>query len=194
MDLIGMVLAAGRSRRAPSFKPLHPWNGEPLVRRAAHHLSSCCGTTYVVCGHRSEEVAAAVAGLTGIVAVKGADPDAPMRASIRTGLQAAPDDWPGLLLTPVDCLGTEPKVLRALIEAWTANPDRAAVPVHGGRRGHPVLLPSALRGPLLGEDDGQTLRDLMEQVGRIHVPVDDPDVLTDLDTDEDFWAPGGNGA
>lgn len=181
-----MVLAAGRSTRAPTHKPLHPQAGEPLVHRAARHLSTVCPAVYVVCGHRGDEVAAALDDLPRAVPVLGADPDAPMLMSIRHGLQAYPSGWDGLLLTPVDCLGTRPRILETLLAAWSQEPGRVAVPTHAGRRGHPVLLPPSLRDPILAAPPELSLRDLMDEVGRLHVPIDDPTVLSDLDTAGDF--------
>lgn len=184
--LTGIVLAAGRSRRAGRFKPLAATDAGPLVRRAASGLRERCSEVLVVTGHRAMEIDRALAGLDGVRTVPGPDPDGPMFGSVRAGLAAA-GDADGYVLLPVDCLAVDAALLDALIAAWRADGGtRAAVPEHAGRGGHPVLLPAAVRAAAAAAPPHASLRHVIADLGALRVPVDDPDVLTDLDQPEDF--------
>lgn len=185
--LAGIVLAAGRSSRAGRFKPLAPLGGEPLVRAVARALLARCGAVTVVVGPRADDVAAALADLPGVETAAGPDPGGPMFGSVRAGAAAADPRADALLIQPVDCLPTAAAVLEALIAAWDGDGRRrAAVPVHAGRGGHPLLLPGAARDRILAADAGATLRDVAAALGILRVAVDDPAVLSDLDRPEDF--------
>jgi molybdenum cofactor cytidylyltransferase len=61
-------------------------------------------------------------------------------------------------------------------------------PSYENRRGHPVLLTKSLWGGVLGLGKDQTLRDfLREREGEIsYLVVDDPGILHDLDTPEEY--------
>jgi molybdenum cofactor cytidylyltransferase len=114
-----------------------------------------------------------------------------MRATVERGLIAldklAPD-YPGLLLLPGDCPGVTAQVVATVRRRFLAHPDHAVVPVHGERRGHPLALPRRLcrRIPQLPMEVGinSLLRDPHEIV--IPVEVDDPKILADLDTPDDY--------
>ena len=100
------------------------------------------------------------------------------------------DTLPLLLVTPVDLPPASSETRSALLGAMAARPAGsdvvAARPVHGGRRGHPVLCEPRALSPLRA-DDPPTLRDVLTALGPrcIEVPVVDPRAVTDLDTPED---------
>jgi CTP:molybdopterin cytidylyltransferase MocA len=62
------------------------------------------------------------------------------------------------------------------------------VPVLGGRRGHPLVLPGRLREGLLSAAPAGTLKDALGalEVASLEVPVEDPGVLRDVDRREDL--------
>ncbi|NUN53398.1 MAG: nucleotidyltransferase family protein, partial [Planctomycetaceae bacterium] len=64
-------------------------------------------------------------------------------------------------------------------------------PVHGGRRGHPVLLSARLFPEIAALGDDEPLRAVVHRAGRtvIEVPVEGDGVLRNIDRPEDL--PGG---
>jgi molybdenum cofactor cytidylyltransferase len=74
-------------------------------------------------------------------------------------------------------------------EAFLAQSDKSiVVPSYAGKRGHPVLLSwkhvRGLRNHPGGEGLNTYLRRL--ELETLELPVEKPDILTDLDTPEDY--------
>jgi len=116
---------------------------------------------------------------------------ADMKASVRLGLarlcerfQPLPADaW---LLAPADLPGMTAKVIQAVVAAYDATPEQIVVPVHEGRRTHPVALPwtSVRQIDELPSNEGI---DTIVKTGPVReLPVDASFVLDDLDTPEDY--------
>lgn len=123
-------------------------------------------------------------------AVVNPDPDRGQISSVRCAIEAVKDlGRAALLLAPVDHPRVSPVTFAAVAEAHRASPDRIVVVTHRGRRGHPVLFPAALVPELLGPVAAaggaravvRTHPDLVEEL-----PVDDPAVLEDVDTKDDY--------
>lgn len=186
--LDGIILAAGRSRRAGVFKPGHRWRGRPLLRHAVDALAPWCDRLVIVTGHRHDEVAALAGDLPGVVLARNPDPDRGMFSSVQTGAAAVSPDARGFFVLPADCPVLEADVARALLDAFAdrAGAPRCVVPEHEGRGGHPVLLPAAARQAILEASFTGTLRQVIGNLGATRVPVASSSVLTDLDTADDL--------
>ena len=115
--------------------------GEPLVRRTVQAvLASRARPVIVVTGHERERVEGAVQGLD-IGTVHNPDFAAGLSASLKAGLRALPRDIDGVVV----CLGDMPAVPGGLVDKLIAGlaPKEGRsiiVPVHGGKRGNPVLF------------------------------------------------------
>ncbi len=117
-------------------------------------------------------------------------------SSIKAGLAAlgAVGDLPVLddvLLWPVDCCLPSADVLLALKAARAALPNALAwIPSFDQRRGHPALLSptAAARIAALGPNDSarRVIHELAEEGRLVHVEVDEPSVLMNMNTPEDY--------
>lgn len=193
-SLAAVVLAAGRSRRAGVFKPAHRVAGRPLLQHAVAGLSPWCRLVVVVAGHRHAEVAALVAGRPGVRVVVNPDPDRGMFSSVQTGAAALGSGPAGVFVLPADCPLVGAAAYRALRDTFLAHGgQRPVIPTHGGRGGHPVLLPAAVLAASLGAPATSTLRDLLRTGDPVRQPVDDPAVRMDLDTPDDLARLTGHG-
>ena len=69
-----------------------------------------------------------------------------------------------------------------------AGSDRVVLPTHRGRRGHPALVGSGLTEAIARIPAGEGLRHLWHADPQLvcEVPVEDPGVLLDLNTPEDY--------
>lgn len=185
-----VILAAGLSRRAgPTNKLLRELAGKPLLLHAVEAaLASRARPVVVVLGHRAEQVAPLLAGLPVRIAINAA-PQAGMAGSLAAGIAAVADGAPAAFILLGDMPHVRPATLDRLADALDAAPERSvAVPVHGGRRGNPVLwrschFPALMR--LAGDTGGQAL---LAAAGDavLEVPVEDPGILVDYDRPEDF--------
>jgi len=95
-----------------------------------------------------------------------------------------------VMIVPVDMPSIRPETVRALLDAFEAGPQPIARAVHHGRHGHPVIVGASLFEELRSADPAIGARAIMRgDPSRIRdVPVDDPGVLRDVDTPDDYQA------
>jgi molybdenum cofactor cytidylyltransferase len=187
----GIVLAAGRSSRAGTFKPGHLYRGGPLLHHAVDSLQPWCRRVVVVAGFEPERIAALIAGRPRLeLAINQAFDDG-MFSSVKAGARALGSDCTGFFVLPADCPLVGSAVPGALVRAFLEHDRRrAVVPVHTDRGGHPVLLPSAARALIMAAAPPATLRTVIACLEPLRLPVDEPAVLMDLDTPQDLAALG----
>jgi CTP:molybdopterin cytidylyltransferase MocA/NCAIR mutase (PurE)-related protein len=185
-----IVLAAGASgRMGERNKLLCEIHDKAIVRHAVETLlAGGMDDVVVVTGHEAPSVAAAVAGLS-LRLVHNDDHAAGMGTSLARGITALPEGIDGALISLGDMPHVRPDTVRRIVAAF--RPSEGAdirVPVHRGRRGHPVLFGRRLFGELRALTGDTGARALMEtfQAHVVEVPVDDGGILKDYDTPEDF--------
>jgi molybdenum cofactor cytidylyltransferase len=196
--ITALVLAAGLSQRmGADHKLLLPLGSKPLVRHAVETLQhAAIEEIVVVTGHRASEIENALAG-TAVRFVHNADFAAGMGGSLAAGAAAAGDSCDGILV----CLGDMPLVTPATVTALVAAfaPARGrdiCIPVFQSRRGHPILFAARYRDRLqrLRGDAGARRIVEAEAAHVVEVPVEDPGILADADTPEDFARIAGAGS
>ena len=98
-------------------------------------------------------------------------------------VESGGEDVMGTMLWPVDHPFVEATTVRALIESISTSDPDVAVPVHDGRRGHPVYFARRRWENLRGVADGGA-RAVLRSLGPlvVEVPVNDAGVLADIDT------------
>jgi len=108
-------------------------------------------------------------------------------AWLETQLHPGPDDsW---LLMPADHPTLNPAVVRELLKTRSEHSEQLIfIPTHASRRGHPALISWKLVADLRRWPAGQGLnRFLREHAGQTcECPLNDPEILCDLDTPEDY--------
>lgn len=181
-----IVLAAGRSCRMGEVnKLLANVNGKPLVAHAADAaVTAGAAPVVVVLGHEAEAVRSALAGRP-LRFVDNPHFREGMAASLRAGVAALAAETEAALV----CLGDMPAVtamhLRLLMAAFAARRGCAAcVPVHDGKRGHPVLLGRKLFPEIAGLSGDIGARQLLvAHAGEVYeVAMPDAGILLDVDT------------
>ena len=188
-SLPAIVLAAGLSTRMKAFKPLLRLSGELLIHRVLGCLreSGVIGEILVVTGHLAAEIEAAVGTRGARTVFNERFADGEMLSSVQTGIRALPADGRGFLLAFAD-QPVRPHSVRAIVEGFQSANAPLSLPLFGGKRGHPVVISQSLAPAILALASHQTLRAVVqEHLSRAAmIPVDDPWVLEDLDTPEDF--------
>ena len=197
-EIAAIILAAGRSSRylagggAEASKLIALYRGEPLVRRVARAaLASCARPVVVVTGHARTAVEAALAGLPLAFAF---NPDfaSGLASSLRTGVAALPASAAGVVVLLGDMPDIEAQTIDRIVEVFVTSPNLvAAVPVHAGRRGNPVLFGRALFAAVARLEGDEGARRLLREAApdRVaEVPFDDVAVTLDIDTPDDLAA------
>jgi len=184
-EIVGILLAAGFSRRFGDDKRLVEIDGVPLAVISARKLQAACARTIVIVRPEYDALAAHP-GLLGCTVVRCTDPERGMGHSLAAGI-AASADAAGWLIALADMPSIDPASYRAVIEALQAGASLAQ-PSYRGRPGHPVGFAAAWRDSLLALDGDIGARELIRSAGvaRVVCPVDDPGIHRDIDLPADL--------
>lgn len=197
MNYACVIVAAGLSSRMKNFKPLLQLGEQAVICHTVSHFADAnIREIIVVTGFRGDELeahlkeyAAAKTDFPSLHFVRNERfAETGMFDSYRLGLQAVIDqympDCDGVLLSPGDVPLVRPETVAAIRDC----PAPMARPLCNGRRGHPVLLRKEVLPQIIAFDGDYGLRGAMEHTGMpiSDVPVDDPWMLLDADTPEDF--------
>jgi len=186
-----VILAAGLSRRmGAENKLLLNWHGAPLIAHVTRtYLAALGGAVTVVTGHQAEHVTAALAGLP-VSICHNADFASGQNSSVVAAL-SQPTSADATLLG----LGDQPLLttdnLHWLMSMHHAlDPAKITIPGRDGARGNPIVIPAALRPPLLENPSApgcrRFTRDHPELVTMAQTT--EPGFFTDIDTRADYLA------
>lgn len=186
--ITGLVLAAGRSERMGTPKQLLPFGSATLIEQVVRTLtrSRLGKEVVVVLGYRAMDIVKRISGLPVRLAYNP-DPEGDMLSSIRCGLAYIEPDQAIMI-----ALGDQPLVttgiVNRLIGEYEGRPEGMVLPVHDGKRGHPMILSPAYREEILFEAMPGGLKALRDRhSGSVRaVPVDTDAVLVDLDYRSDY--------
>ena len=193
-----ILLAAGESSRMGQLKALLPWRGRPLLQhQTAALLDGGANGVVAVLGHRADELRPLLEGRPGVSWTLNPDYRQGKTTSIKAGLAAldvkAVDD---ILLLNVDQPRSAGDIAR-ILAAHRAGNCAVTVPEYRGKGGHPIVLSAALL-PELRQISEETqgikaiVRRRPEAVNR--VALDNPEILLDLNTPEQYQAAAATGA
>ncbi|MHB8771843.1 MAG: nucleotidyltransferase family protein [Syntrophales bacterium] len=183
-----LILSAGRSSRMEEFKPLLPLGGETLFERVIRLFRQAgIDDVTAVLGHRAESLIPLVERC-GVRSVINERYDEGMFSSLRAGVLALDPGRRGFFLLPVDIPLVRPETLRALMAAFRAGTADVCRPCFRGRYGHPPLIATELIPAIAGFDGAGGLRTLLDgwQGRTAAVAVEDPGILVDVDTRDDY--------
>jgi CTP:molybdopterin cytidylyltransferase MocA len=164
------------------LKPLLPLDGVPAVLRVADAYRDVGLEAVVVLGFGAERVAPLL-DEHGVRYVVNQDFEDGMYSSVRCGVRALPRDVRAFFVHPVDCALVRSETLGLLARSVEETEAGVVYPVHDAERGHPPLVPAALRDAILAEEPEGGLKELLTrgEAGACDVRVDDPNVLLDMD-------------
>ncbi len=168
-------------------KLLLPLNGKPLIEHSLHTLSDGGANPIVLVVGALYNELAPIGDAYGAQTVRNTDSDGDMASSVLTGLRFIPPGTTGVLILPGDYPRISPQTVNALMLQHRQDPSHILIPQYGEKRGHPTLFPTALLKDL-GKD--RNLRDIINahpnSIRIVH--VNDPGILHDIDTPEDYAA------
>ena len=120
-----------------------------------------------------------------VTAIVNPDPSRGMFSSVQAGMTVAGGDV--VLVLPADMPFVAPGTVAAVL-AHAAATGSVVIPVHEGRRGHPIAIPGSLCDALVALEPTTTLKDALAASGQPMIPLDvtDAGVLRDVDVPRDL--------
>jgi molybdenum cofactor cytidylyltransferase len=187
-NIAALILAGGRSSRMGALKPLLPLGGR-LVIEGVINLFREAGIAdiIVVVGYQAEQIIPLLED-QGVRWVKNEHYDRGMFSSVQTGVKKIAADCRAFFLSPADIPLVRPATLKKLSAAYRERKMEVYHPCYGQRRGHPPLIAAALIPSIFAFAEPGGLRALLShhEAASLNVDCDDPGILIDLDTPEDY--------
>lgn len=187
--ITALILAAGSARRMGRQKLLLPYRGATLIEHiVCEVMGSGVGECLVVTGCDHERVEP-------LVAAKGARPahnphhlTGGMLSSVRQGLMEASDATTAFMVFLGDQPGVSARFIRIFMDHIESHSPNICVPVFNGKRGHPLYFKSYYKTDVMQRYDDIGLKGLLREHKQDvkEWSCDDPNILVDLDTPEDY--------
>jgi len=193
VNAAGLILAAGESRRMGSPKALLRYREDTFLDTLTALLARFCAPVIVVLGAHASEIRAASTRPAAFVV----NPDYAlgMTTSLQCGLRAVPPEADGVLFTLVDHPAAAAATVDALLGPMLGpmDPSRrplVRVPRYRAKRGHPIWFSRELIPEFLALPAGGPARDVVAgHVDRTeYLDLDDPGIVADIDSPEDYRA------
>lgn len=184
MSTGALVVAAGLSSRMGAFKPMLPVGNETLLRRGLRILlQSGCFPVAVVIGRERETVLRSLADVPVHCIYNPDFASCQMFDSVRLGLSWLASRCSRVVFSPGDVSLYQPETVAALME--TDAP--VCLPEYNGVTGHPILISSEVFPAILSDSGEEGLAGALKRASvPVAVPVNDPGILMDADTPEDY--------
>jgi molybdenum cofactor cytidylyltransferase len=189
--IAAIVLAAGESRRMGFPKALLRYRDMTFLESI---LAACAAAgldpAVVVLGLDAPKILASIR-LGQVVEARNNRPETGQIGSIKRGISAIINrPVEAAVIWPVDQPQVSVRTVERLTEAYRNGNASVVVPVHEGRRGHPVLFGRDVFDQLLSApiDVGAraVVRSQQERGRLLEVPVTDVAILEDIDTPEAY--------
>lgn len=176
-------------------KALLPLGDSTFLGRLIETFTSCCEPVIVVLGGDAEAIQGALADSPPVIAAFNPDHELGMLSSLQTGLAQAPAGIRGVVFTLVDHPRLSVATLEAVLRHFEQSGAEVVIPRYRGQRGHPVAVSRRVAAEILALPQPGSPKDVIgkHRAATVFVDLDDPAVVEDIDTPEDYRTidPGG---
>jgi molybdenum cofactor cytidylyltransferase len=182
-----IILAAGYSSRANTFKMTLPLEKKTILEHTVSKFEGLCSRIIVVAGFKAELIKEEIAKISSknaysfqIKFVYNEDFNQGMFSSIQKGCKEV--NAPTFFITPGDC----PLVKKETVQLIAEQKGNVVIPSFNHRGGHPIKLSSEVKQKILETHPESNLRAVLGGYEKKYMNVYDPGVLMDVDTLEDY--------
>jgi molybdenum cofactor cytidylyltransferase len=187
-EIWAIILAAGESRRMDTPKMLLPFKGKTIIEKVIENvISSDVNKTLVVVGSSGDIILERIKDLP-VSHCYNENYREGMLSSVRCGFSNLPEKFEAVIVMPGDYPGIGVDVINILIDSFRRSEKKIIIPLFGGKRGHPILICYDFRNEVMKLDPEDGLRELAMRFPDevLEVEVDDPTILRDIDTMDDY--------
>jgi molybdenum cofactor cytidylyltransferase len=187
-EIWAIVLAAGEAKRMQAPKMVLPFGEQTIIETVIESASvPLADKIIVVTGGWKDEVMN-VLGKRDFIIVTNENYKLGMFSSVQAGIKRLPVSASAFMILHGDMPMVGQGIVNKLTEAFSSSGKGIAIPVYGGRRGHPVLISTKFSDELLAMRPDRTLRDFMDaHEDEILEAESSSEVLRDIDTREDYY-------
>jgi molybdenum cofactor cytidylyltransferase len=182
-----IILAAGYSSRTNAFKMTLPLGQMTVLEQTISKFEGLCNKVIIVAGFQAEIIHEEMAKISSknaysfqIKFVYNENFNQGMFSSIQKGCNEV--NAPTFLLTPGDC----PLVKKETVQLLAEQKGNVVIPSFNFKGGHPIKLSSEVKQKILETNPKNNLRAVLNAFEKKYMNVDDPGVLMDVDTPEDY--------
>jgi molybdenum cofactor cytidylyltransferase len=184
--IVGLLLAAGSSKRmGKKNKLLAEINGTKMIVHVAEQIrKSRVGEITVVIGYEGDQVKSVLKHLVTNF-VHNPHHTEGLSTSVKLGLNAIPDEIDGVIIFLGDMPLIKSHHINRIIEAFDPTEGRSiCVPIHGRKRGNPVLWGKQYLSEIQSITGDVGARHLLEEYNDqiSEVTIDNDAILFDVDT------------
>jgi molybdenum cofactor cytidylyltransferase len=187
--IAGIVLAAGESSRMGRDKARLGYKNSTFLETILNTLAEAgIERVAVVLGHHGEEIRSAL-NLGAADVVINHDYRRGQTSSLQVGLEALKSpELEAVVVCLVDHPAVSAQTLRRLVDSFCESRAPVVIPIHQGRRGHPVVIGRPLFDELksLGPGEGANMVVRQHREATQFVEVNDQGILLDIDDPESY--------
>jgi molybdenum cofactor cytidylyltransferase len=188
--VIGIVLAAGESRRMGHLKALLPFGKQTVIEQVLQPLLQAeLAAVVVVLGYRAADIAAVIQQLP-VQILHNPDYQHGMTTSVQVALRHITPVPDAYLLALVDQPQISPELIQRLLATCACTSKGIIIPTYQDKRGHPIVIAARYRQDILALGPQQGLHVVVRAHAEdtLTVPVDTDDILRDMDYQTDYEA------
>jgi molybdenum cofactor cytidylyltransferase len=182
-----IVLAAGYSSRANAFKMTLPLGDKSVLEHTISKFEGLCSRVIVVAGFQAELIQEEITKIHRkniysfqISYVYNENFDQGMFSSLQKGCNEV--NTTAFFLTPGDC----PFVKKETLQLLANHKGKVVIPSYNFKGGHPIKCSTEVKLQILETDPESNLREVLNSFEKKYMNVDDPGVVMDVDTEEDY--------
>jgi molybdenum cofactor cytidylyltransferase len=172
-----------------SAKALLHYQGQTFIARICNaFLTAGVDELIVVLGARADELKHALPTHHKLRSVVNPRYSLGQLSSLMVGVGALSSESEATLVNLVDHPLVEVWTIKALMASFRAAPSAILIASYQGKRGHPVLFSSQVYGEILAAplDQGAKVVVRKDPTRVREIPLEDPGILADIDTPEDY--------
>lgn len=178
--MVGIVLAGGYSSRFPEYKLTQHINKKTLIEHTIDQLSEFVSIIYIVTGHNHKDIETLFELNKSVICLFNESFDDGMFSSVKKGSLQVDETC---FIIPGDC----PFVKKSTYEILSNAEGEVIIPSFNMKCGHPIRLSKTVVKDLRTSCDGN-LREFLNRFKKTYVRVNDPWILIDIDTKENYEA------
>ncbi|MEG0774634.1 nucleotidyltransferase family protein [Clostridium sp.] len=182
MSIEAIVLAAGLSSRAPSYKMALEFNNKTVLQTCIENMYNEVDKIIVVGGYNFHIIKNLLKNYNKVNLVSNDRYEDGMFSSVRLGINSISSDR--FFLIPGDYVLVGSSIYNSLINYESKK--SIVIPSYEGIKGHPVFFKNDCIKSLINRSEFNNLREVISHIGFETLDLKDESILYDIDTYEDY--------